>query len=75
MIAKMKAPGVRCSFCGKSRGEVANIVAGTPHAVKGRCTPGKTSLICNECVLRFSQLLASSEGNTTLVPTSNLKLP
>ena len=74
MIAKMKAPGVRCSFCGKSRDEVANIVAGAPHAAKGRRTSGK-SFICNECVLRFNQLLASSEGSTTLVPTSNLKLP
>jgi len=75
MIAKMKAPGARCSFCGKSRGEVSDIVAGAPHATKGRRTSGKSSFICNECILRFNQLLASSEGNTTLVPTSNLKLP
>jgi hypothetical protein len=75
MIAKIRALGVRCSFCGKSRGEVADIVAGAPHAAKGRRAAGKSSFICNECVLRFNQLLASSEGNTTLVPTSNLKLP
>jgi len=75
MIAKIKAPGVRCSFCGKSRGEVTDIVAGAPHAAKARRTPGKSSFICNECVLRFNQLLASSEANTTLVPASNLKLP
>jgi len=74
MIAKMKARGVRCSFCGKSRGEVADIVAGSPHAVKGRVR-GKSSFICNECVHRFNQLLASTEVNTPLVPTSNVKSP
>jgi len=73
MIARMKARGVRCSFCGKSRGEVADIVAGAPHAAKARRTPGKSSFICNECVRRFNQLLASSEVNATLVPTSNPK--
>jgi len=71
MIARMKARGVRCSFCGKSRGEVADIVAGAPHAAKARRS--KSSFICNECVRRFNQLLASSEVNATLVPTSNPK--
>jgi len=71
MIAKMKALGVRCSFCGKSRSEVTDIVAGAPHAAKGR--RNKSSFICNECVRRFNQLLASNEVNDTLVSASNLK--
>jgi len=71
MIAKMKALGVRCSFCGKSRGEVTDIVAGSPHAAKGR--RNKSSFICNECVRRFNQLLASNEINDPLVSTSNPK--
>jgi ClpX C4-type zinc finger len=71
MIARMKARGLRCSFCGKSRGEVTNIVGGAPHAAKAR--RGRSPFICNECVRRFNQLIASSEVNCTLVPTSNLK--
>lgn len=71
MIAKMKAFGVRCSFCGKSRGEVTDIVAGAPHAAKARRI--KSSFICNECVRRFNQLLASNEVSDTLVSASNLK--
>jgi hypothetical protein len=72
MIARMKAQGVCCSFCGKSRGEVSNIVAGAPHTATGRRGRKKSSFICNECVSRFSDLLANSEVNDTLVPTSNL---
>jgi len=73
MIAKTKARGVRCSFCGKSRSEVTNIVGGAPHAAGARRTAGKSSFICNECVRHFNQLLASSEIKTSLVHTSNLK--
>jgi len=69
MIARMKGSGVRCSFCGKSRGEVAEIVAGAPHAAKTRRP--KSSFICNECIRRFNQLLASDEA--TLVSASTLK--
>jgi len=71
MIAKMKARGLCCSFCGKSRGEVSDIVAGAPHAgTRGKA--GKSSFICNECVRHFNQLLASTEIKTTLVHTSTL---
>jgi transposase-like protein len=74
MIAKMKARGVRCSFCGKSRSEVTDIVGGAPHASGApRRMAGKSSFICNECVRHFNQLLASSEIKSTLVHTSNLK--
>jgi len=72
MIARMKARGVRCSFCGKSRGEVTDIVAGAPHAAKAR-RRNKSSFICNECVRRFNQLLASNEITDTLVSAANLK--
>jgi len=72
MIARMKAQGVCCSFCGKSRGEVSDIVAGAPHTATGRRARKKSSFICNECVRRFRHLLANSEVNDTLVPTSNL---
>jgi hypothetical protein len=72
MIARMKARGVCCSFCGKSRGEVTDIVAGAPHTARARLTKSKSSFICNECVRRFNHLLANSEVNDTLVPTSNL---
>ena len=33
MIAKMKARGFSCSFCGRSKDEVANIITGTPQGV------------------------------------------
>jgi ClpX C4-type zinc finger len=71
MIARMKASGVCCSFCGKAREEVTDIMAGAPHATKPRRPPGKSSFICNEYVSRFNQLLASTEINTILVPTAN----
>ena len=35
MIAKMKARGFSCSFCGRSKGEVANIMSGTPQRTPG----------------------------------------
>jgi hypothetical protein len=66
----MKARGVRCSFCGKARGEVADIIAGAPHSTNARRPPGKSSFICDECVRRFNQLLASTEINEILVPTA-----
>jgi len=72
MIAKMKARGLCCSFCGKSRSEVADIVGGAPHTSGATRKAGKSSFICNECVRHFNQLLASSEIKTTLVHTSNL---
>jgi hypothetical protein len=71
MIARMKARALRCSFCGKSRGEVDNIVAGAPHAANAR--RGKSSFICNECVYRFNELLTSNETSDTLVSASTVK--
>jgi hypothetical protein len=59
MIAKMKALGFRCSFCGRSKGEVANIMAGTPQHAQGvpRRMIGKSAFICDECVRRYYQLV------------------
>ena len=71
MIAKMKTLAACCSFCGKSRREVTDIVAGAPHTTKVR--HNKSSFICNECVRRFDQLLASSEVTEQLVSASTLK--
>jgi hypothetical protein len=72
MIAKMKARGVRCSFCGRSNGEVANIVAGTPQyasdAPKGMI--GKSAFICNECVERYRSMIATPE-----TPNNSLTVP
>jgi ClpX C4-type zinc finger len=74
MIARMKARGVRCSFCGKSRSEVTDIVGGAPHASGApRRMAGKNSFICNECVNHFNQLLAAGDIKSTLVDTSNSK--
>jgi len=39
---------VRCSFCGKARGEVASIVAGPTPAIA----------ICNECVDLCAEIIA-----------------
>jgi ATP-dependent protease Clp ATPase subunit len=63
MIAKMKARGVRCSFCGRSNGEVANIVAGTPQHASGvpKGMIGKSAFICNECVEHYRQIVRSPE--------------
>lgn len=67
MIAKMKSRAARCSFCGKSQGEVTQIVAGRPQAAHGvpRRLVGKSSFICNECVLRYKNILTSSEIKTS----------
>ena len=63
MIAKMKARGFRCSFCGKSKGEVAAIMAGAPQAAPGvpRQMIGKSAFICNECVQRYYQIMSTPE--------------
>jgi hypothetical protein len=67
MIAKMKARGFCCSFCGKSKGEVAAMMAGSPQATAGvpRQMIGKSAFICNECVQRCYQKLSTPE-----IPTS-----
>ena len=64
MIAKMKARGFRCSFCGKSKGEVADIVAGAPQATPGvpQQMIGKSAFICNECVQHYYQAMSKPEG-------------
>ena len=58
MIAKMKARGFSCSFCGRSKGEVANIVTGTPQHAPGvpKQMIGKSAFICNECVQRYREI-------------------
>ncbi len=63
MIAKMKARGFSCSFCGRSKGEVANIVSGTPQRGPGvpKQMIGKSAFICNECVERYHQMVANPE--------------
>lgn len=62
MIAKMKARGFCCSFCGKSKGEVANIMAGTPHtSVLLRKTIGKSAFICDECVRLYYRMVSRAE--------------
>ena len=63
MIAKMKASGFCCSFCGRSKGEVANIVTGTPQRAPGvpKQMIGKSAFICNECVQRYHEIVAPPE--------------
>ena len=63
MIAKMKARGFCCSFCGRSKGEVANIVSGTPQRAPGvpQRMIGKSAFICNECVQRYHEMVANPE--------------
>ena len=63
MIAKMKARGFRCSFCGKSKDEGANIMAGTPQRMPGvpRQMIGKSAFICNECVERYRAMVTGPE--------------
>ena len=63
MIAKMRALGFRCSFCGRAKGEVANIMAGTPQHAPGvpRKKIGKSAFICDECVRRYYQMVTGAQ--------------
>lgn len=63
MIAKMKARGFSCSFCGRSKGEVANIVSGTPQRTPGvpKQMIGKSAFICNECIEHYRQVVSNPE--------------
>jgi hypothetical protein len=63
MIAKMKTGRFSCSFCGRSKGEVANIVTGTPQRAPGvpKQMIGKSAFICNECVERYRELVTNPE--------------
>ncbi|HYJ88742.1 MAG TPA: hypothetical protein VEW46_21935 [Pyrinomonadaceae bacterium] len=63
MISKMQARGFSCSFCGRSKGEVANIVSGTPQRAPGvpKQMIGKTAFICNECVERYRETTGGPE--------------
>jgi hypothetical protein len=72
MIAKMKARGFHCSFCGKAKGEVSSIVAGAPQAAPGvpRQMIGKSAFICNECVRLYHQIMTAPE-----LPTSTAVVP
>ncbi len=46
---------IRCSFCGKSRSEVASIVAGPTPAVA----------ICNECVELCAEIIGEEDPPST----------
>jgi len=63
MIAKMKARGFHCSFCGRTKGEVSSIVAGAPQGAPGvpQGMIGKSAFICNECVRLYHQLMTAPE--------------
>jgi hypothetical protein len=71
MISKTKARGFSCSFCGRSKGEVANIVSGTPQRAPGvpKQMIGKTAFICNECVQRYRDTAGGPEihGNSPVL--------
>jgi hypothetical protein len=71
MIAKMKARKYRCSFCGRSQGEVGQIVAGAPQASRGvpRRMVGKSAFICDECVKRCNRIIAGSESYPVPAPS------
>jgi|GEM_PF-1345013 len=69
MIAKMKARGFRCSFCGRSSG---HIMAGTPQRMPGVPSKmiGKSAFICDECVRHYYELVAGAKlsGGPAAVP-------
>ena len=71
MIAKMKAHGFSCSFCGRSKGEVANIVTGTPQRAPGvpKQMIGKSAFICNECVELYYEMVTGPKlpGNSAVI--------
>ena len=71
MIAKMKARTFRCSFCGRSQGEVGQIVAGAPQAAPGvpRQMVGKSAFICALCVKRCSRIIAGTEQQIAPAPS------
>ena len=71
MIAKMDARKYRCSFCGRSQGEVGRIVAGAPQASRGvpRRMVGKSAFICDECVTRCNRIIAGLEGTNAPAPS------
>ncbi len=54
---------LRCSFCGKPDTEVAKLVAGTG----GRGTRARV-FICDQCVARARDVLASSETVPSIDP-------
>jgi hypothetical protein len=67
MIAKVKARGFCCSFCGKSRDEVSAMMTGAPTAAAGvpLSLRGKSAFICNECVQRYYQKLSARDNPTS----------
>jgi hypothetical protein len=65
MISKMKARGFCCSFCGRAKGEVANIMAGTPQRTRGVSKQTtKSAFICDECVRYYYQMVTATETST-----------
>jgi ATP-dependent protease Clp ATPase subunit len=71
MIAKMKARKYCCSFCGRSQGEVGQIVKGAPQASHGvpRRMVGKSAFICDECVMRCNRIIAGTESTNAPAPS------
>jgi len=69
VIAKMKARGFCCSFCGRSKDQVENIMAGSPPRIPGNQNPinHKSAFICNECVRRYYQMVTAAEISTPVV--------
>ena len=76
LIARMKAHSFRCSFCGKSRSEVASLMAGTPQRTRDvpRHTIRKSAFICDQCVRRCSELVdgAKLSRRTEVLSTKDL---
>jgi hypothetical protein len=64
MIAKMKASGFCCSFCGKSKSEVDSMMTGTPQQTHGvpQQMIGKSAYICSDCVRRYSTASQTPES-------------
>ena len=71
VIARMKAKGLRCSFCDRAQDEGAKIVTGTPQRMPG-VPPrmiGKSAFICDECVRRYYQIVTGAEVSQPPVVT------
>ena len=63
VIAKMKARGFCCSFCGRSSDQVGNIMAGSPPRTPDiqKSMARKSAFICDECVRRYYRLVTATE--------------
>ena len=63
MIAKMKARGFSCSFCGVQRVRLPTSLPERHSARPGvpKQMIGKSAFICNECVERYHEMVTSPE--------------